>query len=884
MSALETLIGNLTADDPAIRLHAVMTLYDRKSDPELAEKITAAAAAETDPTLKLYLKWLSDSGQTKVAATDQTISALLDQAEIDWVNLFFSLHRVDRHNAAQILPLLRKLDLQKIPASLQPMLVQFFQKFGTVEDTERLSEWCANKNPVILSLAIEGLSRIQPDRLRQLLLPLLSNESPGIRSRAIRLLYRWHPDEAPRHLAAMLASDQQEERRAALANAYFLPFDLVKLDILRFMIREESPLLLLQAGNLLIINPDREVAMALASIAVTTSSEKAPIIRQTLAKLAEFMAKTGMITTTPEEEATALIKAASERQRSRAGQSEIPDAHIAELRKLASENPVKAGELLKSSFKTSLSEPLMLAMVELLTELEPGFLRPYLPELLRSGILPTQIAALTALARISPLQAEKLLEQYIASTSSKRRQTGIHVLSCMEKAFSLPILTRAFARETDPEVLAFFADRLPASLDRANIVGLIRESATNHESHHLRQPVLDKICRQNNLNPSDIAPQQSHDSDLTLENVMIARACRPEVTSETTTTEAARPVATPESENQFRQTSVIDKITLLLQPDAARGFAINTINSLLISEKNQFVRFLLESHLRRHTFSDSEKATPAVILQKNFIKPHPDWHEIAASLLAMPERTARLAAPMFQNRNWPAWRSEMLPVTLDFIARTGQAMFTSRVTALLKNPSPEVRFSAICCLEKINPEELLDALPEIENDNPPEIRAFLASFRAAARQHSGESDPIQTFLSGLMRHYRRRKTTATKSFAAVVAILAFLLLMVLPQRQPETEILPASTSGQPPRSMQRFAAFRQPLSQGQKRLIFGNVEKVRSDSLLVLSPNLNKRILIRFKNPPEKKENEHFNGWVKIETSDGETIEASLLENPQHKN
>lgn len=84
--------------------------------------------------------------------------------------------------------------------------------------------------------------------------------------------------------------------------------------------------------------------------------------------------------------------------------------------------------------------------------------------------------------------------------------------------------------------------------------------------------------------------------------------------------------------------------------------------------------------------------------------------------------------------------------------------------------------------------------------------------------------------------------------------------------------------------MQRFAAFRQPLSQGQKRLIFGNVEKVRSDSLLVLSPNLNKRILIRFKNPPEKKENEHFNGWVNIETSDGETIEASLLENPQHKN
>lgn len=878
MSALENLIGNLTADDPAIRLHAVMTLYDRKNDPELVEKIRTAAGSETDPTLRLYLKWLSDSEKIPVAVSAEAIVTLLDHEKIDWVNLFFCLHRVDRHNATQILPRLRKLDLQKIPASLQPMLVQFFQKFGTVEDTERLSEWCANKNPVILSLAIEGLSRIQPDRLRQLLLPLLSNESPGIRSRAIRLLYRWHPDEAPRHLAAMLASDQQEERRAALANAYFLPFDLVKLDILRFMIREESPLLLLQAGNLLIINPDREVAMALASIAVTTSAEKAPIIRQTLSRLAEFMARTGIITTTPEEEADILIKAATERQRNRAGQSGMPDTGIAELRKLANENPAKAGELLKNSFNTSLSEPVLLAVVELLTDLEPEFLRPYLPELLRSGSMPTQIAALTALARISPLQAEKLLEQYTASASSKRRQTGIHVLSRMEKAFALPILTRAFARETDPEVLDFFADRLPASLDRANLVGLLRESAANPETHNLRRPVLERICRQNNLNPADIEPQHSPDPELTLENVMIARACRPE-----TAIEATMPVSNPESENQFGQKTVIDKIALLLQPDAAPGHDVNLINKLLTSEKNQFVRFLLESHLRRQSFTESEKAAPAAILQKNFIKPHPDWHEIAAGLIATPERTARLAAPMIQNRNWAAWRCEMLPVMLDFVTRTGLAMFTPRVAALLKNHNPEVRFSAMRCLEKINPEELLDTLPEIENDKTPEIRAFIASFRAATRQRPGESEPAQTFFSGLMRRYRRRQNPGILRFAAVAAVMAVLLLLLNP-RQPETETLQMPASGQPLRMMQRFAEFRQPPTQGQERLIFGRIEKARSDSLLVLSPVLEKRILIRFKSPPAKKENEHFNGRVRIEASSGEIIEASMLENLQHKN
>jgi len=879
LSALENLIGNLTADDPAIRLHAVMTLYDRKNDPGLAEKIRTAAAVEVDPTLKLYLKWLSDSEQPTIAASVEAIVALLNQAEIDWVNFFFCLHRVDRHTAAKILPQLRKLSLQQIPASLQPMLVQFFQKYGTVEDIERLSEWCADKNPVILSLAIEGLSRIQPDCLRRLLLPLLSNESPGIRSRAIRLLYRWHPDEAPRHLAAMLTSDMQEERRAALANAYFLPFDLVKLDILRFMIREESPVLLLQAGNLLIINPDQEVATALASIAVTTSAEKAPIIRQTLARLAEFMAKTGMITTTSEEETAMLVKAAAERQRSRAGQSEPPDNQIAELRKLATENPAKAGELLKNSFNTRLSEPVLLAMVELLTGLEPEFLRPFLPELLRSGSLQVQIAALTALARISPVQAERLLEQYTASASNKRRQTGIHVLSRMEKAFALPILTRAFARETDPEVLDFFADRLPASLDRANLVGLLRESAANPETHNLRRPVLERICRQNNLNPADIEPQHSPDPDLTLENVMIARACRPEIASE-----AIIPASDPESENQFRQKTAIAKIALLLQPDAAPGHDVNLINKLLTSEKNQFVRFLLESHLRRHEFTESEKSAPVVILQKNFVKPHPDWHEIAAGLLAIPERTARLAAPMFQNRNWAAWRSEILPVMLDFVARTGLAMFTPQVAALLKNQNLEVRFSAMRCLEKINPEELLDALPEIENDKTPEVRAFIADFRVSTRQWPGESDKAQTFFSDLMRRYRRRQKSVLLRFAAVVAAMAVLLLMVLNPRRPETETLQIPPSGQPLRTMQRFAEFRQPPTQGQERLIFGRIEKVRSDSLLVLSPTLGKKILIRFKSPPGKKENEHFNGRVRIETSGGETIEASLLENPQQKN
>ncbi|HNX77871.1 MAG TPA: hypothetical protein PKM56_19500, partial [Candidatus Rifleibacterium sp.] len=110
MAAIESLIGNLSADDLSTRLYAVLTLHDRRDEPELAPKLKAAAECETDPALKLYLTWLADPQSSGAPTTLQSLNELIRQPVIDWVAFFYALHRIDRQTAAQALPLIRKID------------------------------------------------------------------------------------------------------------------------------------------------------------------------------------------------------------------------------------------------------------------------------------------------------------------------------------------------------------------------------------------------------------------------------------------------------------------------------------------------------------------------------------------------------------------------------------------------------------------------------------------------------------------------------------------------------------------------------------------------------------------------------------------------------
>lgn len=903
MAALDSLISNLTAEDLSIRLYAILTLHDRRHEPGLAAQLKAATDRETDPSLRLYLTWLADSEKTANEYASQTVISLLDQPEIDWMGLFYTLHRIDQKTAREILPRIRLLDTDRLPEGLLPMLVRFYHRFGSQDDNQRLIKWCSHPNPVVMSLAVEALSRIQPDCLKTLLLPLLSNQSPGIRSRAIRLLHRWYPDEAPRHLAEMLDSELTDDRRAALANAFFLPFDSIKLEILRFIIREESPVLLLQAGNILIINPDPEVARVTASIAVNTSPEKAPVIRQILEQQIEFLIKAGLVKTTAAEEIARLLNEALQRRQSRQQPLNDPDEQARKIRQMVVEKQQEALPWLKQSFKTTLPEPVLLAVTENLALLDPEFLRPYLSELLRSTNLGVQVAALTALTRISPAQAEKLLEQYIFSSVIQRRKTGFHVLSLMERAFALPLMLKAMAREHDSELLEYFSENLPQPLDATCLGNLARESMLAPETHKTRLPFLEKLYSSHNLNLNALTDSSAIGNDFALENVMISRAAveamalpaapapqpAQQQTSDLPDQAAEQAQQHIAFSGQFAQKSVLERLLAAQRADETGDFSNALIELLLKNEKNEFVRFQLEMMLRKRELAHAAIFSPVSLLQKNFVKTNPDWLDVAAGLASLQNRPARLAAPLLQHRQWQAWRHDALPVVLAFIGRTGQTMFSPQVAALIKHQHPEVRFSAIKCLEQINPEELGAALPEILTDRSAEIVALAGQLQKSINERLSSTisatTPVRKFLAagrGRSPLWMLPIKSPRLTIAAVILVLALLLCYSQPEAEKPGFLPP--TAGRPvPKELTRFASLKKPAEKDEERVIFGRIETVKVDSMVVHSPVLQRRILVRCSKPPTKKENDHFSGRVKISDTGSSMIEAVLLDDNRSK-
>ncbi|HOT29099.1 MAG TPA: HEAT repeat domain-containing protein [Candidatus Ozemobacteraceae bacterium] len=885
MASLESLISDLSAEDLSIRLYAILTLHDKRDEPGLTARLKAASEKETDPSLKLYLTWLADSGASVPDDASRSCISLLEQPEPDWVSVFYRLHRADRKSAAEILPHIRRLDPTRLPADLLPLLVRFYQRHGTKEDTPRLIAWCSDGNPIVMSLAIEALSRIQPDCLKGLLLPLLANPSPGIRSRAIRLLYRWYPDEAPHHLAEMLDSELVDDRRAALANAFFLPFDSIKLEILRFIIREESPLLLLQAGNLLIINPDPEVARVTASIAINATPEKAPVLRQILEQQVEFLVKAGIVKSSPAEELERLLGEAVRRRQSRHEQVEDPDRQAADLRKLVAENPDGAVQHLKRTFRPDLPASLLAATTEHLAILEPEFLRPHLPELLRSPHLAVQVAGLTALTRLSPVQAEKLLEQYLFSAVSQRRKTGFHVLSLLERAFAFPLMVRSFAREQEPDLLSWFAERLPRPLGEAGLVALVKESLLFPESHQARLPFLESLCVRERVSISELIARSSRNADFTLENVMVNRAeivARVPAPAARPAPETAAPKkpdrATDVCVSSFRSCSALEKIALLLNVPTGGNPLEEHLDELQTSEKNEFVRFLIEALALRRALSGQAGFSPVDLLRKNLAKLHPNWIEVAAGLSSLHDRAARLAAPLIQGRKWSSWRSELLPVVLDFAGRSGLAHFSAPAAGLLKHPQAEVRYCAIRCLERINPEELGAAIPELMNDRSAEIVALLTSVKVCinAKLAGVISRPAPTAGHGLQM---RLSAVPWVPYAVVACICIVAMFALLPSGDESGQpVLSLSVETAAPKEIARFAAVRKPPRTGEERVVFGRVEKVFENGIVIHSPAFQKKVLIRCGKRPLKLVNDHYNARVRITKTSNGLVESDLID------
>ncbi|HAE41142.1 MAG TPA: hypothetical protein DCG57_21280 [Candidatus Riflebacteria bacterium] len=901
MSSFSPLLNNLDAKDLAVRLFAILRLHELTGGEVIPDKLRQAAETETDPALKLYLNWLAHPDQTAGASNLAELDSLLKQKQPEWPRILRLLLQANKETAVPALNVLRKASLHSLPAGLLPILVGFYSRFGDTQDVALLESWCSHANPAVTILAVEGLSRIQPEKLRSFLYPLLTSESAGIRSRAIRLLHRWHPQEALCQLSDMLASEIIDERRAALAHAFFLPFDRIKSDLIRFMIKEVEPALLVQAGQLLIINPDMEVAQAIAAVAVETIAEKAPIIKNVLDQQCEFLARINLIQDEPRVFAAALIekaRAVSEEKRL-ASLSEAIQAGL--LQQQTAKDLSQSAAWLKTKFSLQLSLPTLQAIVDSLAAIEPEFLMPHLPAILQMRDIKLQIAGLSAMARVTPMRAEKLLEQYLFSATPARRRTGINVLTRLDKAFALPLLLRTLAIETEKELLDLIVKQLPEPLSHETLMQLVK-SSQNGETNPERHAIISALCEKAGLKLSEAEPGNSLDSGFSSEEIMLGRAekqgsalqqSQRHKAQEISQQKAPPAKAAQEILIHYSSSQPAARIFQLIKAIRENAIETDALVDMADNETAELPTFAIQTAIKAIELRSQKSFSPVQTLKRSLAQEVPVWVEVAATLAMMTPQTARLAAPMLQQQRWGNWPATVLPFMLDCVSNTAKPQFSACASTLLQHTLPEIRCFAISCLFAINPGELPEHLPALITDNNPEVAALaqstLRKIKAQTSSGQGLFAMLSDGLSGLADKWQDLPMIAQLAVpATIILAMGLYLFMAAPEIKPASSARANTTTSKSSPGKKgaahRFEHWRQPVESGQERVVFGRIEENYADSLLLHSPALQAPLLVRHgKGVLPLRKNQHFNARVKIDSVVGDRIESTLLPSREKK-
>lgn len=889
MTSYSPILNNLDADDLAVRLFAILRLQELTNNQQIPEKLRQAAERESDPALKLYLNWLAYPENSEKDTDPTTLAELLKSSPPPWQKILRLLLQTNRQAAPPLLELLRNTSLSSLPQSLLPVLVGFFSRFGDERDLKLLESWCSHDNPAVTILAIEGLSRIKPDRLHNFLYPLLTSESAGIRSRAIRLLHRWHPEEALRQLVTMLESDIIDERRAALAHAFFLPFSRIKQDLIRFLIRENEPSLLVQAGQILIINPDIDVAKSVANLAVEASAEKMPVLNNILLQQCVFLARLQLINEDPQSFSQHLLTEAKARSDTRR-LATLTNCNL----KLSTQTTdlTNITEQLKSMFSLDLPTETLLPVVEHLAELEPVFLTPYLPALLQFSNLDVQIASLSALARSEPAKAEKLLEQYLCSANPTRRGSGIKVLSRLDRNFAQPLLLKTLASESESELLSLLETLLSMPLPDDSLMRLIH-SSNQAEPSEAREKLIDRLCQANGFKAKTLTTSNTAITGLSQEEIMLGRAERQSISKPAakslTTAEEQLPLKNRHSLllREYSGSRPYTKIQLIIEAISQNRLDDEELNSLLQQETNEIQRSAIQSAIVAIDLQSKKAFSPVRTLKYNLARSVPVWLEVAASLVMMNKTTAILTAPLLQQMRWKNWPENILPFVLYFIAISGRPQFSSAVTGLLAYHRSEIRCAAIDCLRSINPGELSEYLLQLATDKDQEVAALARKVSKEIENLAGMSLGFSIFhrLQSIVNKFRDLSLTIQAALVIIGILLLSILLaisqppqakMTVNAKQPAFAQFAGTARLTEP--AHRFEHWRQPAERGQIRVVFGHIEENLADGLIINSPALRSPIMIRHDLGllPLKK-NQHFNALVKIDSVDNGRIEATLM-------
>lgn len=303
MDPVKDFFADLRSPDPSIRFSVLSRIEDLAWTEDQQTAFKELLTQEKDPGIRFHMqKVLARFGSLeKNRASAGEIAELLKKPDRDEITLALMLESVKKNEAEAVAKSLREAGWPGFSTQLLPSVLKFLKKFGVADDVNDIASLCQHSDPRVLSAAVEALEKLSPDRLKELIVPLLINSNFGIRSRAVRLLYRWDPSEALRHFEAMLFANSDNEKHAALFHSFFFPFKQIESLLLRYISVETDPELIQKAGLVFMANPDRQIPTRLLEARQACTGEKYKLIDSILKGVLQSLFQARIVNAEPEQ-------------------------------------------------------------------------------------------------------------------------------------------------------------------------------------------------------------------------------------------------------------------------------------------------------------------------------------------------------------------------------------------------------------------------------------------------------------------------------------------------------------------------------------------------------------------------------------------------------
>ncbi|EKD80879.1 MAG: hypothetical protein ACD_39C02113G0001, partial [uncultured bacterium] len=303
MDPVKELLDELKSPDPSIRFSVLSRIEEMTWSDDQRETFRELFTQEKDPGIRFHMQKVLtrlDSSE-KSRGSLEAIEEQLQNPQRDEINLALMLESVKRNEAEAVAASLRQAGWPGFSQQLLPSVLKFLKKYGSAADLGDIEKLCRHHDPRVLSAAIEALEKHNPDRLKDLIVPLLINSNFGIRSRAVRLLHRWDPSEALRHFESMLFSNQETEKQAALYQAFFFPFKQIETLMLRYISVESDPEMIKKAGLIFMTNPERQMPARLLEVRQACVGIKQKLVDAILKGVLQSLYQAKIVNAAPEQ-------------------------------------------------------------------------------------------------------------------------------------------------------------------------------------------------------------------------------------------------------------------------------------------------------------------------------------------------------------------------------------------------------------------------------------------------------------------------------------------------------------------------------------------------------------------------------------------------------